>query len=253
MSVSLELRGVTKRFEDRVVLENLDLHLEAGTFTTLLGPSGCGKSTILHLLASFEKPSFGEVRADGQRVSKPDARRPVIFQEAGLFPWRSALGNVLFALEAQGQRGAKARAKAAEYLELVGLGHALDLHPHQLSGGMKQRVAIARALALEPEVLFLDEPFSALDTFTRFRLQDELLRLWSEKNRTVVFVTHDIDEAVYLSQRVVLLAPGKGIAGDFRIDLPRPAQRTGSAFLTARREVYSAFHLIHETSTDYAI
>jgi NitT/TauT family transport system ATP-binding protein len=253
MSVSLELRDVTKRFDQRLVLEHLDLRLESGTFTTLLGPSGCGKSTILHLLAGFEKPSAGEVWAGEARVRKPDARRPVIFQEPGLFPWRTALGNVRFALEAQGIRGSEARDKASTFLELVGLGHALDLHPHQLSGGMKQRVAIARALALEPDVLFLDEPFSALDTFTRFHLQDELLRLWSEKNRTVVFVTHDIDEAVYLSQRVVLLAPGKGIAGDFRIDLPRPAERTGSAFLAARREVYSAFHLIHESATEYAI
>jgi len=251
MSETLELVGVTKRFNapggtSRTILESLDLRLEAGTFTCLLGPSGSGKSTILHLLAGFEKPSSGQVLAGGRPVAEPDPRRPVLFQEPGLFPWRTVLGNVLFALEASGQRGAEARAIAEQYLAIVGMEGELQHHPHQLSGGMKQRVAIARALALQPEVLFMDEPFAALDTFTRYRLQDELLRLCQEQNSTVVFVTHDLDEAVYLAQRVVLLSPLQGrIAGDIPIALPDPPSRTSRAFLDARQEIFQAFHRIH--------
>lgn len=255
----LELVNVGKHFVEpggarRSVLSGLSLKLEAGSFTCLLGPSGCGKSTVLHLLAGFERPSAGEVRCGGCPVLGPGPTRPVIFQEPGLFPWCTALGNVLFALKASGRRGPEAKEIAVHYLSLVGLQDALHQHPHQLSGGMKQRVAIARALAVDPDVLLLDEPFSALDTFTRYRLQDELLRLWKQRRSTVVFVTHDIDEAVILAQRVVLLSPVHGrISGDIPIRIPRPADRTGSHFLGARREVFSAFHLIHEEVLEFAI
>ncbi len=257
--IRLRVQGLTQRFPSRdgrwrTVLDEVSLEIEPGSFTCLLGPSGSGKSTLLHVMAGFERPSQGRVLAGEDEVRRPSPSRPVIFQEPGLFPWRSVLGNVLFALQARGLRGPEARQRALRYLHMVGLGEAADLHPHQLSGGMKQRAAIARALAVEPEALFLDEPFSALDTFTRFLLQDELLKLWRERRTTIVFVTHDIDEAVYLGQRAVLLSPAQGrITRDIRLSLPRPCDRTSPDFLAARREVFAAFELIHEQALEYVL
>jgi NitT/TauT family transport system ATP-binding protein len=258
--IRLEAKGISRSFPnpaggERTVLDAVDLHIEPGSFTCLLGPSGCGKSTLLHILAGFDKPNAGQALAGGQPITGPDPTRPVIFQEPGLFPWRTVLGNVLFPLEARGERGPQARDKARSFIELVGLTHAVNLFPHQLSGGMKQRTSLARALAVQPQALFLDEPFAALDTFTRFKLQDELLRLWKEQSTTVVFVTHDIDEAVYLAERVVLLSPGRGrISHEISIRMARPCDRTSPSFLAARREVYAAFELVHEEADQgYAI
>jgi NitT/TauT family transport system ATP-binding protein len=257
--MSIELRKVSRCFQDvkgkeRVVLKGVSLALEKKSFTCLLGPSGCGKTTLMHLVAGFDKPSSGTVHVDGAPVLGPHPSRSVIFQDYGLFPWRTALGNVLFALEAKGEHGKGARATAMRYLELVGLGHAAHQHPHQLSGGMRQRVALARALAALPDILLMDEPFAALDTFTRFRLQDELLRLWNEKQPTVIFVTHDIDEAVYLAERVLVMAPGPGrITHDISIDLPRPCDRTHPLFLEARGQIFQALSLAHKDTVEYEI
>jgi NitT/TauT family transport system ATP-binding protein len=257
--MSIELRNVNKRFRDgrggeNVVLEDVNLVLAKRSFTCLLGPSGCGKTTLMNLVAGFEKASSGTVHVDGAPVRGPHPSRSVIFQDYGLFPWRSALGNVLFALEAKGERGKDARTTAMRYLELVGLGQAAHQHPQQLSGGMRQRVALARALAVQPDMLLMDEPFAALDTFTRFRLQDELLRLWAERRPTVVFVTHDIDEAVYLAERVLVMAPNPGrITHDITIDLPRPCDRTHPLFLDARGRIFQALSLAQGDMAEYAI
>ncbi|AMV70541.1 ABC transporter ATP-binding protein [Desulfuromonas carbonis] len=253
------LREVEKRFPNQrgaatCALASVDLEIAAGEFVCLVGPSGCGKTTLINLLAGFTRPSSGRIEIDGRQVLGPDPDHIMIFQDYGLYPWKSALGNILFALEARGQRGAEAQERARHYLDLVGLGQAADRHPHQLSGGMRQRVALARALAVEPSVLFMDEPFAALDAFTRLRLQDELLRLWQQKKPTVVFVTHDLDEAVYLGGKVVLMAPNPGrVQKIVSIDLARPCDRTGDDFSTYRRELFREFQLVHEQAQDYVI
>lgn len=253
------LRGVEKRFrnvrgEDTVALAKLDLEIAAADFVCLVGPSGCGKTTLINLLAGFTQPSSGRIEIDGRPITKPDPDHIMIFQDYGLYPWKTALGNILFALEARGLRGEEAQLRARHYLDLVGLSHAGDRHPHQLSGGMQQRVALARALAVEPSVLFMDEPFGALDAFTRLRLQDELLRLWQEKKPTVVFVTHDLDEAVALGNQVVLMAPNPGrIQKIVAIDLPRPCDRSGDDFSAYRRELFREFQLVHEQTLEYVI
>jgi NitT/TauT family transport system ATP-binding protein len=257
--MNVELREVSKRFRDarggeRIVLKDVNLALPEKSFTCLLGPSGCGKTTLMNLVAGFDKPSSGAVHVDGTQVLGPHPRRSVIFQDYGLFPWRTALGNVLFALEAKGERGKEARATAMHYLDLVGLGQAAHQHPQQLSGGMRQRVALARALAVQPDMLLMDEPFAALDTFTRFRLQDELLRLWAERRPTVIFVTHDIDEAVYLAERVLVMAPDPGrIAHDITITLPRPCDRTHPLFLEARGRIFRALSLSQKDTIEFSI
>lgn len=258
----ISLQAVEKRYsspqgEQVIALAPVNLEIAAGEFVCLVGPSGCGKTTLINLMAGFEKASAGTVSIDGRPVRGADPDHIMIFQEYGLYPWRTVLGNVLFALEAKGIKGREALEKAREYIELVGLAKFIDSFPHQLSGGMKQRVAIARALAVEPSVLFLDEPFGALDAFTRMYLQDELLRLWQEKRPTVVFVTHDMDEAVYLGGRVVLMAPGPGrVQKVIGIPLPWPRERIGESLETYRRELFKEFHLVHQQAsgtTDYAI
>ena len=248
----IELQGVEKRFrsargEEQIALSQLDLKIRAGEFVCLVGPSGCGKTTLINLMAGFERPTTGLVVIDGRPVTGPDPDHIMIFQDYGLYPWRSVLGNVLFGLQAKGVHAAEARERALATLELVGLKTAADKHPHELSGGMKQRVAIARALAVEPSVLFMDEPFAALDAFTRLHLQDELLRLWQEKRPTVVFVTHDLDEAIALGQRIVLMAPAPGrIQRVLDVSLPHPRERTRDDFALFRRELFTEFHLVHQ-------
>ncbi len=239
--------------EDVVALAPVTLEIASGEFVCLVGPSGCGKTTLINLMAGFEKTSSGTVTIDGRAVTGTDPDHIMIFQEYGLYPWRTVLGNVLFALEAKGLKGKEAVEKAREYVDLVGLTKSIDSFPHQLSGGMKQRVAIARALAVEPSVIFLDEPFGALDAFTRMYLQDELLRLWQEKRPTVVFVTHDLDEAVYLGGRVVLMAPGPGrVQRVINIPLPWPRERTGESIDKYRRELFEEFHLVHQQAAGEA-
>jgi len=260
--VKIRLDGVGKRFrsvqgDEQPVLSQVDLEIASGEFVCLVGPSGCGKTTLINLLAGFERPSEGILEIDGRKVAGPDPDHIMIFQEYGLYPWKTVLNNVLFGLKARGVPKGEARGLALSALELVGLRSAADKHPHELSGGMKQRVAIARALAVEPSVLFMDEPFAALDAFTRIHLQDELLRIWKEKHTTIVFVTHDLDEAIYLGQRVVLMAPYPGrIQRILTIHLPEPRERTGEDFARIRRELFDEFHLVHRqaaSSSEYSI
>lgn len=236
------------------VLVDVNLQIESGEFLCLLGPSGCGKTTLMNVMAGFEQPTGGTLTIDGLPVTGPNPKHITIFQDYGLFPWRNVLGNVIFGLEAKGIKGKAAREKAEEYLELVGLTQFAGSFPRQLSGGMKQRVAIARALAVEPDILFMDEPFAALDAFTRYRLQDEVLNIWQKKKPTIIFVTHDIDEAVYLAQRVAIMSPNPGrIKQLIDIKLPRPCDRGDAGLIVYRQKVFQEFELVQESDQDYVI
>ncbi len=220
MSLGVRLEGLSVAYGGTPVLERTELDLPAGSFTALLGPSGCGKSTVLGAVAGFVKPTGGRVTAGSAPVLGPGPDRGVVFQHYALFPWRTARGNVEFALKRLGLPRAERRRRALAALAEVGLADGDAKYPAQLSGGMQQRVALARALAAEPEVLLMDEPFGALDALTRTRMQALLRELWRRRGTTVLFVTHDIDEALALAGRVVVLggAPGRVLA-----DHPVPA------------------------------
>jgi NitT/TauT family transport system ATP-binding protein len=215
------------------VFNAFSLHATPGEFVSLLGPSGCGKTTLLNLLSGFQKPTSGTITINAEAVRPEMPELGYVFQSPQLFPWLTALENVSFGLRMQNQLSTKAQLeKARHYLALVGLGHAASKLPYQLSGGMQQRVSLARALALEPALLLMDEPFAALDAITRNNLNEETLRLWSELKQTVLFITHDIDEAIFLADRVVVLdvAP-RGIHSELAIHLPRPRANTQTRIL----------------------
>ncbi len=223
----LDIVDARKTFvrDDKLVcaIDHVSLGVAGGEFVTIVGPSGCGKSTLLHIVAGFESVDSGRIAFDGRTITKPGPDRGVMFQEYSLYPWRTVLGNVLWGLEAQGVAKPRRRVVAEQYLRMVGLWEFRDHYPGELSGGMKQRVALARMLAFEPKVLLMDEPFGALDAQTRQVMQEELLRIWDQDRKTVLFVTHDIDEAIYLSDRVIVFTarPGR-IRQELTIDLPRP-------------------------------
>ncbi|MBS4024054.1 MAG: ABC transporter ATP-binding protein [Clostridia bacterium] len=250
---------VEKTFSDKQggekqVLVPVNLTVHQGEFLCLLGPSGCGKTTLLNMMAGFDFPTRGTIKIDGEEVVAPTPKHLTIFQNYGLYPWRSVLGNVEYGLEVQGIPKVERRQKAMELIKLVGLTGAVHNHPHELSGGMQQRVAIARALAVDPEILFMDEPFGALDAMTRYKMQEELIRIWQEKNKTIIFVTHDIDEAVYLAHRVAIMTthPGK-IEEIMPIELGRPRDRTSYDFIRIRDKVYQVFQLVQRVEPDYHI
>jgi NitT/TauT family transport system ATP-binding protein len=228
MSANLSLRAVSKVWtpEGRKPVEALrgfDLEVEPGEFVVLLGPSGCGKSTLLYMIAGLEDVSSGQVVFDGTLVTAPSSQRGLIFQEASLFPWLTITDNVAFGLTIAGKSSTERRAVAAEMLRKVGLGDMLDKKPDELSGGMRQRAAVARALAMKPRLLMMDEPFAALDVQTRAKMQDFLLQIWRDSGASVLLVTHSIDEAISLADRVVVFTarPGR-IKSIVPIDLPRP-------------------------------
>ncbi len=223
----IEVRGVTKTFRRGAhvvhALGPLDLSVRPGEFVTVLGPSGCGKTTLLHMLGGFETPTTGAVEVNGQLVSGPGRDRGMVFQEATLFPWRTVLANVAWPLEVEGVARGAARDRARELLATVGLERFAEAYPGELSGGMRQRAALARTLAMQPRVLLMDEPFGALDAQTREVMQEELTRLWQSTGLTVIFITHDISEAIFLGDRVVVMGASPGrVIEDCRIDLPRP-------------------------------
>jgi NitT/TauT family transport system ATP-binding protein len=240
--VKLELRSVTKAFQSKRgitrALQDITLNVASGEFVCLLGPSGCGKSTLLNIIAGLEEPDAGEVLMDGQPVTEPGRERVLIFQEAALFPWLNVQDNVEFGLAAAGIPKAERTDKALKYLRLVHLGSFKKAFVHELSGGMKQRVALARALALEPEVLLMDEPFAALDAQTRDSLHDELQDIWAQTGKTIVFVTHNVREALVLGDRVLLMSarPGR-IKREFHCELPRPRHIEDYALVDATRAV----------------
>jgi NitT/TauT family transport system ATP-binding protein len=205
-----DTEGPRRGRKNFAAVRDINLEVGEGEFLVLAGPSGCGKSTLLDLLAGLSEPSAGEILVDGNRVSGPGLDRGIVFQQYALLPWRSALANIEFGLEASGLRRRDRKARAREYLELVGLTGFENSYPHELSGGMKQRVAIARSLAYDPEVLLMDEPFAALDALTRDSLQAQLIRIWEQTGKTVVFITHSIDEAVYLGEGVAVMSARPG-------------------------------------------
>jgi len=229
--VLLEIRGVSKLFhadgKDMEALQDINLSIKENEFICFIGPSGCGKTTLLRIIAGLEEPTSGTISLGGVAIKGPGPERGMVFQEYSLFPWRTVLDNIAFGLELKGVSTAKRQEKARQYLKMVGLERFETRYPHELSGGMKQRVAIARALVNDPKALLMDEPFGALDAQTRNVMQSELLRIWEEERKTVVFVTHSVDEAIYLADRIVIMSarPGR-IKDTIEIDLPRPRNRT---------------------------
>ena len=247
----LSIERVGKVFEGRssrvAALDEVTLDVAAGEFLVVVGPSGCGKSTLLDLLAGLTAPTSGRLLVDGTPITGPGLDRGVVFQQYALLPWRTALRNIEFGLEGKGLTRRQRTDTARRHLDLVGLSGFADRYPHELSGGMRQRVAIARALAFDPDVLLMDEPFAALDAQTRETLQDELLRIWKSTRKTVVFITHSIDEAVYLGQRVAVLTSRPGsIKAVVDIDLgDRDATedvRSTPLFAEYRHRIWTELH-----------
>jgi NitT/TauT family transport system ATP-binding protein len=253
---AVTIRGVRKTFPapsrraaPRAALDGFDLDVRPGEFLCLLGPSGCGKSTLLSMLAGFTEADGGDLLVDGVPVTGPGPERGVLFQTPMLFPWLTTLDNVLYGPRARGERGPEAKARAAELLETVGLGASQDVYPHQLSGGMRHRAAFARVLVNRPRLLLMDEPFGALDAITRVAMQRFLLQLWERDRMTVVFVTHDVEEAVLLGDRICVMTgtPGRNRAV-IDVDLPRPRSvelEDTVEFSRLKKQVRSALEEVH--------
>ncbi|MFG6347942.1 MAG: ABC transporter ATP-binding protein [Lachnospiraceae bacterium] len=238
--MSLVIKGLNKHFEnsEKATLNEIDLEIESGEFVCIVGASGCGKSTLLNLVAGLEKPTGGKILLDGEEVNGPGADRTVMFQEHGLFPWLNVIENVKFGMKLAGVPKEEQEKVAMHYLEMVHLQDYKDYPIHQISGGMRQRTALARALTMNSKVLLMDEPFSALDKQTSNRLREELQRVWMETKKTILFITHSVEEAVYLGDRVVALSPDTGrIASIITIDIPRPRHVYSPEFVELRHEI----------------
>ncbi|MCK4937823.1 MAG: ABC transporter ATP-binding protein [Methanosarcinales archaeon] len=228
----LSIKNINKTYhseegDEVLALSDINLEMKDKEFVCFIGPSGCGKTTLLRIIAGLEKPDSGAITIHGEHIKGPGLDRGMVFQEYSLFPWRTVLNNITFSLEMKKVPKVQREDIARRHLELVGLSKFADSYPHELSGGMKQRVAIARAVVNDPKVLLMDEPFGAVDAQTRNRLQQELLNIWERDKKTLLFITHSVDEAVYLADRVVVFTsrPGR-IKEIFKIDLPRPRDRT---------------------------
>jgi len=247
--VKLSARGISMTFagagNEVRVLDDVNLDVRPGEFVCLLGPSGCGKSTLLNIVGGFLQPTQGEVLIDGERVRGPDPRRIFVFQERGVFPWLTVEHNIGFGLRKL--TPAKRAEVIAHYVELVDLRGFERAYPQELSGGMKQRVEVARALAVNPDMLYLDEPFGALDSITRIGMRRELLRIWQAEKKTILFVTHDIEESVQLADRVVVMStrPAR-IRKIVDIDVPRPRDLSSPRYLALRDSIFAEIGLAHE-------
>lgn len=227
------------------VLDDIDLEVGDGEFVCLLGPSGCGKTTLLNAMAGFLSPTSGEIRVDGEIVRKPDPRRIFVFQERGVFPWLTVEGNIGFGLSKLPR--AEREKRIAHYVKMVGLQGFEKTYPQELSGGMKQRLEVARALAVNPDMLLLDEPFGALDSITRLIMRGELLRIWEAERKTIIFVTHDIDEAVQLADRVVVMSARPAtIQQIVNIDIPHPRDISSQRYLQLRDGIFQQIGLAHK-------
>ncbi len=254
---SLRIREVSKSFPapddpltHRLTLSNISLSLAAGELVSLIGPSGCGKSTLLRLIAGLDSPDSGELLVGSEPITSPNAERGLVFQDPNLFPWLTVRRNIQAGLVARGVLREK-RDEVDEFMRLVGLEVFANAYPHHLSGGMAQRAALARALINHPKVLLLDEPLGALDAFTRMRMQDEVLRLWQAHRTTMLLVTHDIDEAIYMSDRIMIMSPRPGkIEQTISVGLDRPRQRTSEDFLRLRGDILELLHLAGESSVE---
>jgi NitT/TauT family transport system ATP-binding protein len=246
----VEIKRVSKVFQlqDQTIhaLSDASLSIRKGEFVCLIGASGCGKSTLLRIMAGFEQPSSGEALMWGKPIGEPDPTRGMVFQDYALFPWLSVRENIAFGPAARGLASSQVKETVDKFIELVGLNRFANAYPHQLSGGMKQRVAIARVLANDAELVLMDEPFGSLDAMTRERLQDELLEIWQRTRLTVVFVTHSVEEAIFLANRVVVMTPGPGrIESDNALDLPRPRDVASPEFNAIRRVLGAKLHSHH--------
>ena len=233
MNHKLELKHITKAFNTEegeiTALERINLEVKPAEFLCIIGPSGCGKTTLLRMVAGLDHPTSGKILLDGKEVKCASPDRGMVFQEFSLFPWRTILKNVEFGLEIKGIKENKRREIAEKYIALVGLKGFENHYPYELSGGMKQRVAIARALVTEPSILLMDEPFGSVDAQTRNILQEELLDIWQRTKKTVLFVTHSVDEAVYLADRVAVMSARPGcLVKCLAVDIPRPRKRTSA-------------------------
>ncbi|MDR0954106.1 MAG: ABC transporter ATP-binding protein [Rikenellaceae bacterium] len=247
--LSVEYGRGAERF---TALADVSLTVREGEFVCLLGPSGCGKTTLLNAIAGFERPTSGSLLIDGSPVDGPNPRHTVVFQDYGLLPWRTVERNVGLGLENRNLSPSGRQQTVDRCLDLVGLTAFRNYYPEQLSGGMRQRIALARALAVDPDMLLMDEPFGALDVITRARMQDELIRIWQTCAKTIVFVTHDIDEAVYLADRVVIMAPDPGrIKAVKTIDLGRGRDRTSVRFMAERDQILEIFEMKNYTEVEF--
>ncbi|ANH07971.1 ABC transporter ATP-binding protein [Shinella sp. HZN7] len=249
-SIALDVEGVSHRYEldgkELKVLDNVSLTIAPGEFVALLGPSGCGKSTLLRLAAGLEAPTTGRVLEDGRPVTAPNPDRILVFQDATLFPWRTVRGNIATGLEARGLIRER-EYRIDEVLELVKLEGFADFYPHQLSGGMAQRAALARALVNDPKLLLLDEPFGKLDSLTRLRMQNELLDLWKSAGFTALLVTHDVEEALLLADRVIVLSDRPAaIVAEVRVDRPHPRRRDDASLIALRRSLLETLGIAHD-------
>lgn len=245
----VRVQGICKTFPvpdapgtSRLALGDISFSIAAGELVSLVGPSGCGKSTLLRLIAGLDVPDSGELLVDNEKIAGPSAERGLVFQDPNLFPWLTVRRNIEAGLVARGVLREK-RDEVGEFMRLVGLEGFANAYPHHLSGGMAQRVALARALINHPKVLLLDEPLGALDAFTRMRMQDEVLRLWQNRRTTMLLVTHDIDEAIYMCDRILIMTPPPGrLDREIDVNLERPRDRTGDSFLRFRREILEHLH-----------
>lgn len=241
----------TNKNETAKVLDKISLDIQKGEIVSILGQSGCGKSTLLNIIGGFEQPDSGKVLIAGEPVLRPSRKCVLLFQNYGLLPWRNVLKNVELGIEDANLTAAERRDRAMAYLSIVGLQDKVTLFPRHLSGGMQQRVAIARALAARPELILMDEPFAALDTFTRYYLQDELLRIQRREGTTVVLVTHDIDEAVYLSDRILLMKANPGsIHKELQVQLGKPRDRGIDDFQFFRKIILEEFHFTNQAASE---
>jgi NitT/TauT family transport system ATP-binding protein len=243
--VKVQFADVSMRFGAMEVLQHVTLAVGEGEFLCIVGPSGCGKSTLLNIAGGFLSPASGSVTIDGEPVTAPDRRRIFVFQERGVFPWLTVEGNIGFGLFDMPE--SERRQRVAQYVQLVGLEGFENAYPRELSGGMKQRVEVARALAVDPDVLFLDEPFGALDSITRLQMRSELLRIWRAERKTVLFVTHDIEESVQLADRVVVMSarPGR-IRRVVDIDIAHPRDLSSHRYIELRDLIFGEIGLAHQ-------
>ena len=247
----ISIQNVSKRYgEGDLVLDNISLDVQQGEVIAILGKSGCGKSTLLNLVGGFEKISSGCIALHDVNIEKPSKRCIMLMQNYGLLPWRSVRKNVELALENSAIPKSEYANRVNHYLTMVGLQDKQNAFPSELSGGMQQRVAIARALAIQPEVILMDEPFAALDTFTRYYLQDELLTIQREENTTILLVTHDIDEAIYLADRIFIMSPNPGrIHKEIQLKMSKPRDRSDSDFQHYREIIFNEFQFAHPHET----
>jgi ABC-type nitrate/sulfonate/bicarbonate transport system ATPase subunit len=250
----LTVNGVVKIFtnpdgNEIVALNGANLDIQAGEFVSLIGPSGCGKSTLLRLIAGLDQPNSGSLAVDGELISGPSYQRGLVFQDPTLFHWLNVKNNIASGLKARKIIHEKGH-EVEEFIKMVGLGGFQQSYPHQLSGGMAQRVALARALVNHPKILLLDEPLGALDAFTRMMMQDEIQKIWEKRKTTMVLVTHDVDEAIYLSDRIVIMTPRPGkIQEIIKVEIGRPRNRNHPDFFRIRSRILEIMHFAQEENT----